>query len=79
MTDTEIKTLREILSYHKRQLIFTFDNTDFQRVNYIANHPDEPGPVAWLNNGGYVALYNCELSQFGILQKLGENYVRATP
>lgn len=75
MNTAEIRVLK--MMAERGGLIWAPEETAYRKVSRIGAAPkpdegDEPEPseVAYLVAGGYVALYNCDFNEFGVLTML---------
>ena len=72
MTDSQIEIVNRLLNEGQPVHWIDLDNK-YRQITCITDRSDEPGPVAYFANGEYVALWNCEFSQFGISIGLEEH------
>lgn len=79
MNEVQEKELIKIFAKAKAEgkLIIYFGCRDIGIVTYIGDGPKveagdvpEPSLCAYLEQGKYVALYGCDMSDFGILERL---------
>lgn len=66
MTDEEI----ELLKRNRDHVYWAPDEDTFRKIYGFAEDWDDEGPVAFLSKGQYVALINCELSDFMVAVRL---------
>lgn len=69
MDDDQIEALKDAAA---RGLPVFWKNVDgvFMRIEKVGSHFDEPGPVAYFQDGTYAALYNAQYDSFFVAHRL---------
>ena len=79
MNDHQIELLKSLVNGNKEAVVYWWSdsNESPKKVTHVGQAPnpkddDEPEPsyVAYLKDGSYVALYNCELSDFCFISRI---------
>lgn len=73
MTDIHVEILRhhlKVAQHAGKSLYWLPDDKTARKIMEIRPYGDEPGECAIFSNFQYVALYNTELSDFAVVERL---------
>lgn len=69
MCNEEIECLKRALKTH--EVMWIPDSLTARTIKLIGSNSDEPSPVAYFENGEFLALDNCVISEFAKVERFG--------